>query len=188
METRKDLLSLALKAGLVIAAVGILWFIIQYVLDVKPVGLAKPILLGLFSFALNITILVIYLKKFRTQIGGYITFSNAFLFCLVALVCATIISTIFTFLFIQFFDPLYMKNIMEAQKNWMEGYLAGKMSDEQIAKSLEKLDEQAANANSVARNIKNMGIGIIIGAVISLIVGAIMQKKPNVFENTGGVI
>ena len=114
METRKELYTSAVKAGLVIAAIGILWFIIQYILDIKPVGLVKPILLGLFALALNIVILVFYLKKFRTQAGGTISFGNAFLFSFVALACAAIISTAFTYLFIQFFDPMYMKNIMEA--------------------------------------------------------------------------
>jgi hypothetical protein len=78
---------------------------------------------------------------------------------------------------------------MEAQKAWMENYLAGKMSEEQMAQTLEKIDEQAASMGSISYILKNMLYSIIMSGIIALIVGAIMKKKPDVFENTaGGVI
>ncbi len=190
METRKELFLSALKAGFIIAAVGIVLFVVEYVADIKPVGLMKPILMMLFGLAVNITLLVIFLKQYRTKIGGFISFGDAFLYCFTTLAVAALISTLFTFIFMKFFDPMYMKNIMEAQKGWMENYLAGKMPEDKIAEQLAKLDEQAEKATTIVQNVKNIGIGLIFGAIISLIVGAIMKKNPDVFDNstTGGVI
>jgi hypothetical protein len=189
MEPKNSLFSSALKSGLIIGVVSIVVFIIMYVADYKPVGIMKPILLMLVSVAISITILIVLFKKYRTEAGGFISFRDAFLYCLVALVTGTVLSTIFTVLFIQLIEPDYYKNIMEAQKAWMENYLSGKVSDEQMTQTLDKIDEQAADMGSIKSTLKNLLGGVIINGIIALIVGAIMKKKPDVFDNaSGGVI
>jgi hypothetical protein len=190
MESTKPMLPAALKAGVYLAIAGIIIFIIEYVADIKPVGILRPIIIMLVSFAIIITMLVFLLKKYRTDIGGYISFGNAFLFCLLAFVASTILSTAFTYLFMNYFDPMYMQHVMQAQKDFMENYLSGKVSDEQLAKTLQQIDEQAAKANSLMQTIKQMSFGLIFGVIISLILGAIMKRNPALFDNssTGGVI
>jgi len=189
METKNSLFSSALKSGLIIGAVSIVVFIIMYVADFKPVGIWMPMLIGLISLAINIVILVILFKNYRTEIGGFISFRDAFLYCLVALIIATLLSTIFTFIFIQFIEPEYYKNIMEAQKTYMENYLSGKVSDEQMTQTLEKLDEQAAKMGSIAFTLKGLIYSTVISGIIALIIAAIMKKKHEMFDNnTGGVI
>jgi hypothetical protein len=189
MENKNSLLKESVQAGLIIGAIGIIVFVLEYVADIKPIGFMIPILMLLVGLAINITILVIYLKKYRTGLGGFISFKDAFLFALIALVVAGIISSLFSFLFMQFFDPGYMKGIMEAQKDWMEGYLSGKMSDDQIQQQLDKIDEQM-NVTALSQTLKTLGGSVIFGAIIALIVGAIMKKNPDIFDDksSGGVI
>jgi hypothetical protein len=190
MEPQKSLFSSALRTGLIIGVVSIVVFIIMYVADFKPVGIMKPILMMLISLAINIAILVVLFKKYRTEAGGFISFRDAFLYCLIALVAGALVSTIFTLLFIQFIEPGYYKNIMDAQKTWMENYLSGKgLSDEQMTQALDKIDEQAATMGSITSTLKNLLGSVIVSGIIALIVGAIMKKNPDVFDNTsGGVI
>jgi len=190
MEPKNSLFSSALKSGLIIGVVSIAVFIIMYVADLKPVGIMMPIMLMLASLAISITILVVLLKKYRTQVGGFISFRDAFLYGLIALLTGLIISTLFTFLFIHFIEPDYYKNIMEAQKVWMENYLSGKgLSEEQMSQALDKIDEQAASMGSISSTLKNLLGGAIVSGIIALIVGAIVKKKPDIFDNTaGGVI
>ena len=190
MEPKNSLFSSALKSGLIIGVVSIVVFIIMYVADLKPVGIMMPIMLMLVSLAISITILVVLFKKYRTQIGGFISFRDAFLYNLIALITGLIISTLFTLLFVQFIEPDYYKQIMEAQKIWMENYLSGKgLTEEQMAQTLDKIDEQAVNMGSISSTLKNLLGGVVFSGIIALIVGAIMKKKPDVFDNTaGGVI
>lgn len=189
METKNSFFSSALKSGLIIGVVSIVVFIIMYVADLKPVGIMMPIVLGLVGLAINIVLLVIFFKNYRTQIGGFISFRDAFLYCFVVLVIASLVSTIFTLLFIQFIEPDYYKNLMEAQKAYMENYLSGKVSEEQMAQTLEKIDEQSAKMGSVTSTLKGLLWSTVFSAVIALIVGAIMKKKPEMFDNnSGGVI
>lgn len=186
METKNSLFISALKSGLIIGVVSIVVFLISYVADIKPVGILMPILYGISAFAILVIILVFLFKNYRTQIGGYISFRNAFLYCFIAFAAGSILSSLFSALFIQFIEPDYYKNIMEAQKVYMENYLSGKMSDEQISEQLDKLDEQAASMGSFSGMLKSLAGSILIGGIVALIVGAIMKKKPDMFETTDG--
>ena len=86
-------------------------------------------------------------------------------------------------------EPEYYKHIMDAQKAWMETYLAGKMPEEQIAQQLDKLDAQAAKMGTFSTLLKNLLGSMVVSAIIALIVGAVMKKKPEMFDNnSGGVI
>ena len=189
METKNSLFSSALKSGLIIGVVSIVVFLIMYVADIKPVGIMTPILILLFSVGISIIVLVVYFKKYRTSIGGFISFRDAFLYCFIAFTVSVIISQFFSYLFILLVDPEYYKNIMEAQKTWMENYLAGKMPEEQMTQQLDKLDEQTAKMGTFPTLLKNLLGSIIVGGIIALIVGAIMKKKPDLFaDNSGGTI
>ena len=189
MEPKNSLFNSALKSGLIIGVVSIVVFIIMYVADIKPVGIMMPFVIMIIGLAINIAILVIYLKKYRTEIGGFISFRDAFIYCLIALIIAIVLSTIFTFLFIHFIEPNYYKSIMDAQKTYMENYLSGKVSEEQMAQTMDKIDQEAAKMGSIASTLKNLAYSIIFSGIIALIVGAIMKKKPDVFGNaSGGVI
>ena len=189
METKNPLFISALKTGLILGAVSIVVFLLMYVADIKPVGIMGPILMLLGSIAISIIVLVVLFKKFRTSIGGFISFRDAFLYCFIAFAVSVIISQLFSYIFILLVDPEYYKNIMEAQKTWMENYLAGKMSEEQITQQLDKLDEQASKMGTFSAMLKNVLTSSIFGAIIALILGAIMKKNPEVFDNNaGGVI
>jgi len=189
METKNSLFSSALKTGLIIGVISIALFLIMYVADIKPVGIMMPIVILLLSLAISIIVLVIYLKKYRTSIDGFISFRDAFLYSLIAFTVSVIIYQFFTYIFILLVDPEYYKNIMEAQKTWMENYLTGKVSDEQMSDTLDKIDKQAAEMGSISTALKNLLSSVVVGGIISLIVGAIMKKKPEMFDNaSGGVI
>jgi hypothetical protein len=190
MENNNNLFTSALKAGLIIAAVGIAIFLVEYISGIMPVGIWKPLLIMLFGLAVSITILVILLKNYRKSAGGILVFKDAFLFCLIALVTSGIISSLFSFLFMQFFDPQYMSRIMEAQRSFMENYLAGKLSDEQMASTLDKMDEKFKNTSLISQTLKGLIWNVVFSAIIALIVGAIMKKNPDVFDDktAGGVV
>jgi hypothetical protein len=189
MEPKNSLFSSALKSGLIIGVVSIVVFIIMYVADIKPVGIMLPLLILFLTIAISIVVLVVLLRKYKTEIGGFISFRDAFLYCFIALSVSIIISQVFNYIFIQLIEPEYYKNIMDAQKSWMENYLAGKMPEEQITEQLDKIDAQAAKMGSFSTLLKNTLGSIVFGGIIALIVGAIMKKKPDVFDNaSGGVI
>ena len=186
METNKSLYGSSLKTGLIIGAVSIVVFLISYVLDIKPVGFMKPLLILFIGITINIVLLVILFKKYRTETGGFISFKNAFIYCFIAFGIAVLVSQLFSYLFVQIIEPEYYKNIMEAQRTFMENYLTGKIPDEQIAEQLDKMDEKMAEIGSISTLLKNTLGSIVFGGIVALIVAAIMKKKPEMFETTDG--
>jgi hypothetical protein len=190
METTKPLIPSAIKAGLILAVVGIIIFVVEYVAGIQPIGFIKPMIIGLVVLAIYIGVLVFLLKKYRTEIGGLISFGNAFLFCFITFLTSSIVSFLFTYLFQNYFDPTYMPHMMQAQRDFMENYFSSKMSEDQVAKAMEKFDESVTNPNSFLKILKNTAGALIMGTIASLIIAAIMKKKPAMFDNsgTGGVI
>ncbi|MHC1774436.1 MAG: DUF4199 domain-containing protein [Lentimicrobium sp.] len=182
METNKSVFYPAIQAGLIIGAVSIGLFIIQYIGGIKPVGIMKPILIGLFGFTVSIILLVIYLKKYRTETGGFIKFSDAFLFGFIALLISSVLYSVFNFIFNQYFDPDYTRTIIEAQKDYMENYLSGKVSEEQLQDSLDQIDE-GMNKSNFKQSLGSLIAGSIFALIVSLIVGAIMKRNPGIFDD-----
>jgi hypothetical protein len=183
MESSVSMQKTAVKTGIYISFALIVWSLIQYVFGIVPVGIIKPLLIEISKFAISIVILVVMLKNFRTETGGYITFTNAFIFSLIALVVASFISGLFTFVFFKYFDPDHVKSILEAQMIWMEDFMVrNNVPDDEIDKALDGIAKQMDDANSLKQTIKWFGIMVIINAVIALIIAAIMKKNRGVFE------
>lgn len=189
MESEKSILNPAFKSGLIIGSVSIAFFLILYVGGIKPVGIMKPILIGLFGFAISITLLVVYLRKYRSQNEGFISFKDAFFFGFIALLISAVISAVFNYVFIEYFDPEYTRSIIEAQKDYMESYLSGKVSDEQIQTTLDGIDE-GINKSILKQSLTSLIFGGVFALIVSLIVGAVVKRSPGVFDdkNVGGTI
>ena len=189
METKNSIFNPALKAGLIIGSVSVAVLLIKYVEGVKPVGIMRPILLGIIGFAVSITLLVIYIKKYRKQSEGFISFKDAFLFGFIALLASTVISSLFNYLFINYFDPEYTRSIIEAQKDFMENYLSGKIPDEKIQETLDGIDE-SMSVSTLKQSINSLVFGSVFALIVSLIVGAVMKRSPGVFDdnNMGGTV
>jgi hypothetical protein len=183
METNQTLQKTAVNTGFYIGVAAILWFLLQYVLGIMPVGMLKPILLGIAGFAISIVILIIMLKNFRKSSGGFITFGNAFLFSLIALVVGSLISGVFSYVFVRFFDPDYVRTILEAQMEWTEDFMVRmNIADSEIDKALDGIASRLEDVNSVSQALKSFGIVVVINAVIALIIAAIMKKKRDLFD------
>ena len=58
-----------------------------------------------------------------------------------------------------------------------------------MADTLNKIDEQAAKMTPVSSTVRSFIGSVIFGGIVALIMGAVMKKNPQVFDNNaGGVI
>jgi uncharacterized membrane protein YhaH (DUF805 family) len=154
--------------------------LVAYALIGNLTGLTKPsagfgilIVSGLISIAIYIAVLVMAVRKHRDQdLGGYITFGRAFVVALIASLIASLLSTIFQYVYITVIDPNYMTTMVDEMQVMYERM---GLSQEQIDAAM----EQAGAAMTPGRIIMQGILGsVIIGAIVSLIVAAIMQRKP----------
>ncbi len=159
------------KFGLINAGAGVLWAMIMYV-----TGLNRNAAFMWIQFiALIIPIIcIIQVTKIylQTEGNGFISFGKAFNLAFKVTSIGAIIGAFYHFLYLKFIDPSYV--------------------DYQMNLQLEKLQERGMSEDMIEKQITMIGkwmtpmaqcgfaivVGIIMAAVISLIMAAIV-KKPN---------
>lgn len=173
----------AFISGVILGVISLLWFFIQYLLDFKPVGIVNPMILGLISIAIFIVVPIFLIKQYRVKIGGYISFLHTTGYLFIALMTATILSGFFSFLFLHFFDPDYYVNILREQYEWMDEFMYKRgVPDDQIENALAKIKEQTDDATLSKQTLNALKIGSIVNLIVSIILGLIFKKKPNLFD------
>ncbi len=142
----------------------------------ESMGLFGGIFIGLGSFLITFIVLFIFAKSYRIKdLGGYASFGDIFKFAMLVILISTIISLIYTYIFNAFIDPDYMEHIMAVMQQKTLDFMEGKgVPDAQMDKAIEKFKEIPTMAKTLRQTALN---GLIGGAIISLIVAAIVKKK-----------
>ncbi|BDX38536.1 hypothetical protein CYCD_18910 [Tenuifilaceae bacterium CYCD] len=173
------LLISSMTYGLYLGIIMVIYSLLLFFLNVKPIGFTLPILLSLVSLAIAFFGIFLSTKKVRNDVlGGEMTFGQGILIGLVVIFVASVISAIYVYIQSTIIDPDYMKNILEAQKEWMYEFMSGKgVSEEQIEKAIEGIDAKMNEMNPVKTAITSIVSSTIFGLIISLITSAILKKK-----------
>lgn len=165
-----------LKWGMISAGVSIVTTLLTSIAGLKMTNMSTLATVGLLGLVVGITILVMAVREHRDQqLGGFISFGRAFLVCLLVLVISTIVAQIFSYLYMNFINPAAAQEAVEAAKTMMEKF---GLPEDQIDAAMEKA---AADLKSPMSIIKNSAGSIFFGAIIALIMGAIMKKEPSKF-------
>ncbi len=143
---------------------------------VESLGLVASGLLGLLTLIINFILLLIFSKSYRDkELGGFITFSEAFQFGLLVVLFATLLITVYNFIFHTVIDPEYTKNLMAIMQqktlNFMEN--AG-IPEAQIDEALRNLEDVPTLWETLRQGFLS---GLISGVVLSLITAAIVKKN-----------
>lgn len=174
------LLKNSLNGGIIMGLVGIIFAVGLFVFDYMPVGF-KGIPVGIGALVINIVILIFLMKSYRNNVlGGYMTFGQAFIFALLVSVFSTILSAVFNYVFYAFIDPEYGVRLMEANKDWVEGFMLEKgLPESAIADAIEKAESKGVI--TPLKSVKQALIGgTIFGVILSLIMAAIMKKNEEI--------
>lgn len=173
------LLISSMTYGLYLGIIMVIYSLLLFFLNVKPIGFTLPILLSLVSLAIAFFGIFLSTKKVRNDVlGGEMTFGQGILIGLVVIFVASVISAIYVYIQSTIIDPDYMKNILEAQKEWMYEFMSSKgVSEEQIEKAIEGIDAKMNEMNPVKTAITSIVSSTILGLIISLITSAILKKK-----------
>jgi hypothetical protein len=133
-------------------------------------------LIGIVSLVITLTILIIFTKLYRDkELGGTITFGQAFKFGFVVVVVSVIVNSIYTYIFQSFIDPEYMTRVMQSIQGKTLAYLEKVGASEvQINKTMEKFADVPTAMKSVKQALIS---GLIGGAILSLISSAVIKKN-----------
>jgi hypothetical protein len=136
-------------------------------------GMVASSLSSLLVFVVSIGLIVFAVKKHRDkELGGYISIGRVIVIGLVVSLISWGISTLFTYVYINFIDPSFLDNIMANMEEMMTSF---GLPEEQLEEAI----NQTRKGFEPARMIKNLLIMTgVFGLIISGIVGLIMKKDP----------
>jgi len=168
MENKVSSKSIMLNYGLILGVASVLLNLTFYATGtLLTLGWA----LGLIAFAIMITIIVMGIKKFKDENGGFISWGQAVKIGVGIAIISALIGIIYNLIFNNFIDPAFQDQIMDVQRQAWED---ANMTTEQIETS-----ESIAKTFSAPAITAAVGIiaAAFFGFIISAIAGAIMKKS-----------
>lgn len=135
-------------------------------------GIFSAMINGLVVFVFYIVLMVLAVRKHRDQdLGGHIPFGRAFVVAFLASMIVGVLGTAFNMLYMSVIDPSMGPTIIEETREMYEGM---GMNEEQIENAM----TQVERGFTVTGQLMGLGFGAVMGAVISLIIAAVMKKNP----------
>lgn len=169
----------ALTYGIYMAVVSILISLIVWATNLmESLGLFGTSAIGLVNLLVMVILLIIFTKLYRDNLlGGKITFKQAFTFGVLVVVCSSLISGLYNYIFFKFIDPGYMERIMTMMQEKMYQMLSNRgLPEDQIETAMRAFEEKGIPTPLESVQQALLG-GLIGGAIMSLISSAIVKKN-----------
>lgn len=176
MEEQQSPFQAAIKPGITIGLVSLMITYLIYFVD------STMLVSGWFGFVAIVIffVLIIYFgTQYRGELGGFMTFGQAFNFSFITILISGFIGFIGQILLFHVIDPSLPKVLgdlaFENSVQMMESF--GASPDSLPPGQLEEMRASTENQFTLKGQFMSFGIGIIVYAIIALILGAILKKK-----------
>ena len=159
--------SAGIRYGLIMAVLSIAFFVIM---NVAGLDMQGPV--GYLGWVITAVMLFLAHKYYKEQGDGYMSIGQGVGIGFWAGTISSVISSIFTYVYIKFIDDSFLQTIKDKQLEAMEKQ---GLSDEQIEQSM-----KIAGAFTSPEAI--LGFGIVFGIIAAVIIGllvALITKKNN---------
>lgn len=158
-----------LKYALVTSAVLIAYTLAQYVTGIDRSGAGRYI--NWLSYPLMILFITLAMKDEKQLSDGYLSFGKGFKTGFLMMLVVSVIMSAFTYAYFAFINPDFLDYVREKTREEME---SRDLSDEQIEQAMDFTKKLMSTGFMSAMAL----IGnIILGAIFSLVIAAIMKKE-----------
>lgn len=170
--------SAASKYGPIIAAIGITYTLLAYLIDMK---LMVNMWAGISLWVINFILLIISVRAAKKMMDGFISFKNAFSTFLLTFVLSSLLTTVFAILLFGVVDTDAADQLQELTIETSVSFMEKLGTPEsEIEKQVAAMEEN--NQFSALSQVKGFFMGIVFYAILGLIVAAVMKKDKPVFE------
>ncbi|MDO5608152.1 MAG: DUF4199 domain-containing protein [Capnocytophaga sp.] len=166
--------SLIMRYGLYLGLLNIVMGVLTYISGAQTSG--NALLGGIISavsLILMAVIIVAAIREYKKANDGYLLLGQAIKIGLGVALIGGIISVLYTYVFTTYIEPEYMQQILDAQLE--------KMLQDSPQMTQAQLDAAREMATRFSSPMITMAFGLIsslfLGFIISLITGAVLQKK-----------
>lgn len=173
MNDQPSTARVALKWGLILGVAQIIYSIIIFVSD--NFGNRA---LGSVAYVLIIIGIVLAMRDFRTQNGGYMTYGEGLSTGTLTATISGLLSSLFSVFYMTFIDTGIMERVLDQAREQMEAQ--GNLSDEKIDQAMEITQKFQSPGILFAFGVLGAAF---MGLIFSLIIAAFMRRnKANPFE------
>jgi drug/metabolite transporter (DMT)-like permease len=167
METTITPRQVGIKWGLIMGLAGTIFTAVLYGLKIQN----NPV--QYLSFLITIGCLVLACREFKAGNEGSMTLGQGFMTGFLACVISSVISAVFLTVWFNVIDPEFVNTMREQAVADME---KRGMEDEQIEQGMQMMGFMF---NPWFFVVSALVAGPIIGAIVALIVAAVMKKEPS---------
>lgn len=176
MEEQQSPFQAAIKPGLTIGLVSVAITYLAYFINSSLLASGW---FGLVAIILFFVLIIYFGKQYRSEIGGFMTFGTAFNFSFITIIISGLVSLIGQILLFHVVDPalpgVLADETLKSTLEMMEKF--GANPDDLPAEQLDEIRKTTEGNFTILGQLKNFGFGLIIYAIISLIVAAIIKKR-----------
>lgn len=174
MENQPSTARVALKWGLILGVVSIIYSSILFVTD--NIGNQS---LGYLAYAFSIVAITLAMREFKTLNSGYMGYGEGVGLGTLTAAISAFLSSLFSVFYMTIIDTGIMTRMADKAREDMEA--RGNLSDEQIDQSMAIM---AKFQSPVILFIVGIIFATLLGLVFSLVIAAIIRRnKPNPFDN-----
>ena len=173
MENQTTTARTALKWGLITGIVLVVYSTILYTFNLTTNGALSLVIYGILIGGL-----ILGMREYRTNNGGYMTYGEGMGLGALLSAVAGLLSSAFTVFYTQIIDPGFQERMVGQMRDQLEEQ--GKMSDEQIDQTIGWMQKFQSPGLQFIFGLLGT---ILIGVVLSLIIAAFIRRnKTNPFE------
>lgn len=160
--------SAGIRYGLILAVISIAYFLVLSFAGLAGKG-------GMWSYLgiiPSIIVIVLAQKYFKDNGDGFMDFGQGFGVGFWTILISSIISNIFTYIYVKFVDTGFAQAILDNSREQMEA--GGNMTDSQIDQAMEMTAKFTSPEMIVAFGLF---FGLLIGCIVVLVITLFTQKK-----------
>ncbi len=127
---------------------------------------------------LNLTLIAVFGVKYRNEIGGFMSFKDAYVYSLITMVVMVLVGTLFSIVMFNVVDPGISETVADAVAENTESMMRNFGAPEDgMDEAIDKARADTLDRFTMVGMIKGAGIRILINVVFCLILGAIIKKN-----------
>ena len=171
--------------ALTMSAISIVLFLLMAILGG---GMFLNMGIGLTAIALMIIVPIIFLRRQRASANGVLTFKEAFLTAFFGLAISAVISTTFSYLYVNYIDTAYVDSMINQQLETTMKFMEGNVPEDKMVETLTEIETKTRDGFTLPGMLRNLGIYLAVYAVLSLILAAIFKKQPEIVNASEDII
>ncbi len=175
LKNSEEMKFTAINSGILAAVINLVILLIMYAIGPATFGSTWT---GILMMVYSCAILIFLGLKGRKENGGFFTWFEAFKYLLIVTAIFMVGSTVCNMVLFNLIDPDFMVKVkeitIEKTVTMMEGF---GLSESQLDETVVGIEESFEDRMSIGGQLKGLGIGVVVMAVINCLLALIIKKN-----------